>query len=80
MVFLQYGHGEVSKGSGLDGCYASHIVIKEGTVAIKIPDHVTDKMAAPLNCAMGTVMNALSNLPPLDQSAKVLVQVVIISP
>lgn len=59
---FKYGHASVNNGSGLNGCYATHIVIRSGTHMVKIPDTVPDAMAAPANCALATMVNALSKL------------------
>lgn len=40
----------------------SHIVIHSGTHVAKIPDHVNDKIASPVNCALATMVNAVSGL------------------
>ena len=52
----------MTEDSQLNGCYASHIVIHCGTHVVKIPDHVQDKMAATANCALATMINAVSDV------------------
>ncbi|XP_022780350.1 uncharacterized protein LOC111321670 isoform X2 [Stylophora pistillata] len=59
---LKYGHSTMTEDSQLNGCYASHIVIHCGTHVVKIPDHVQDKMAATANCALATMINAVSDV------------------
>ena len=51
---FKYGHSELSNGSGLNGCYATHILVRPGTTIIPIPDELPDEMAAPANCASTT--------------------------
>ena len=48
---------------GWSGCYASHIVLHQGTFCVQIPGHIPDSIAAPINCAVATVVNAVSQLP-----------------
>ena len=48
--------------SQLNGCYASHIILHSGTHVSKIPDHVQDRIASPVNCALATMVNAVSGL------------------
>ncbi len=52
---FKYGHAPLDSGSGLNGCYASHVVLRPGTALIPLPDAVTDRMAAPANCALATM-------------------------
>ena len=65
----------LDKASGFTGCYASHIVLHSGTAIFPIPDHVSDKVAAPINCALATMVNALSNLPPGGPDRVAMIQV-----
>jgi putative phosphonate catabolism associated alcohol dehydrogenase len=60
---FKYGHAALSDGSGLNGCYASHIVLRPGTQIMPVPDTLPDALAAPANCALATIVNALENLP-----------------
>jgi putative phosphonate catabolism associated alcohol dehydrogenase len=66
---FKYGHAASSDGSGLNGCYASHIVLRAGTTIIPVPDGLSDSIVAPANCALATIVNALENLPsPCDRA------------
>lgn len=58
---FKYGHASVHNGTGLNGCYASHILIRKGTHMVKIPDTVSHSVAAPANCALATMVNAISH-------------------
>ncbi len=69
---FKYGHASNSDGTGLNGCYASHIVLRAGTHIVKIPASLPDEVVAPANCALATVVNAVSMLP--DTCSSVLVQ------
>jgi putative phosphonate catabolism associated alcohol dehydrogenase len=69
---FKYGHAASSDGSGLNGCYASHIVLREGTSIMAVPDNIPDHVAAPANCALATIVNALETLP--DPCDRALVQ------
>lgn len=69
---FKYGHARLSDGSGLNGCYASHIVLRPGTTVLPVPEGLPDAVAAPANCALATVVNALETLP--EPCERVLVQ------
>lgn len=59
---FKYGHASINNGKGLNGCYASHILIRPGTHMVKIPTSVSHSDAAPANCALATMVNAVSQL------------------
>lgn len=61
-ILLQYGHSPITDESQLNGCYVSHIIIHSGTHVVKVPDHVKDKIASPVNCALATMVNVTSGL------------------
>lgn len=69
---FKYGHAALADGSGLNGCYASHIVIRPGTHILPVPAVLSDAIAAPANCALATIVNALDILP--DPCDRALVQ------
>lgn len=60
---FKYGHASLEDGTGLNGCYASHILLRPGTHIARIPDALSDAVAAPANCALATAVNAVSHLP-----------------
>jgi putative phosphonate catabolism associated alcohol dehydrogenase len=68
---FKYGHGAIDDGTGLNGCYASHILLRQGTHVVKVPEHLPDSVAAPANCALATAVNAVSHLPDSCQAAVV---------
>ncbi|MBJ6368398.1 zinc-binding dehydrogenase [Snuella sedimenti] len=59
---FKYGHASISNGSGLNGCYSTHILIRPGTHMVKIPNSISDSVAAPANCALATMVNAVSKI------------------
>ena len=60
---FKYGHAALEDGSGLNGCYATHILLRPGTHITKIDKSLADKVVAPANCALATAVNACSRLP-----------------
>jgi putative phosphonate catabolism associated alcohol dehydrogenase len=60
---FKYGHAALQDGTGLNGCYASHILLRPGTHIVKVSDSLPDTVVAPANCALATVANAISHLP-----------------
>ncbi|UJR35518.1 hypothetical protein I4U23_028272 [Adineta vaga] len=60
---FKYGHSKLSDGSGYNGCYATHIILRRGTHVVKIPDSISDRCAAPINCSLATTMAALEHVP-----------------
>ena len=67
----------MSSGTGFNGCYASHIVIRPGTRIIKLPDVISDGLGATINCALATMVNCVSSIPENVRrtARKVLIQV-----
>ncbi len=59
---FKYGHSSIKNGSGFNGCYATHIHIRKGTHMVKVPDTVSNAAAAPANCALATMVNAISHM------------------
>ena len=53
----------LNDGRGLNGCYATHIVLRPGTHVLPVPEALPDSVAAPANCALATIVNALEILP-----------------
>lgn len=69
---FKYGHATTSDGHGLNGTYATHVILRRGTRVIPVPDALSDDLVAPANCALATVANVLSHVP--ARSTSVLVQ------
>ena len=72
---FQYGHAALSVGAGFNGCYASHIVLGSGTAVVPLPRNVSDKMAAPINCALATMVNVMSHIPTDFNNSIAMIQV-----
>lgn len=68
---FKYGHAALSDGSGLNGCYATHIVLRPGTRIMPVPESLPDAVVAPANCALATIINCLEVLPDPCDSALV---------
>ena len=60
---FKYGHAALASGSGLNGGYASHIVVRPGTAIFDVSDTLSDAVVAPANCALATIVNVLAELP-----------------
>jgi D-arabinose 1-dehydrogenase-like Zn-dependent alcohol dehydrogenase len=71
---IKYGHAKLSDGSGFNGCYASHMILRRGTHVVKIPDTISDQCASPMNCSLGTVMCAMEFVPKIN-NGRAFVQV-----
>jgi putative phosphonate catabolism associated alcohol dehydrogenase len=69
---FKYGHAALTDGSGLNGCYATHILLRPGTHVLPVPEELPDAIAAPANCALATIVNALETLP--DSCHRALIQ------
>lgn len=59
---FKYGHAPLEDGSGLNGCYASHVVLRPGTAVVSVPESLEDSVAAPANCALATMVGATETL------------------
>ena len=58
-TMFKYGHAQCVDRDKLSGGFASHIQLKAGTAIYHIPDTIKDEEAAPINCALATVINGL---------------------
>ena len=67
---FKYGHADMNSGTGWNGCYATHLVIRKGTHIVKLPDNVPDKIGATLNCALASMTNAVEPLMNLGNLAE----------
>lgn len=61
-TMFKYGHAACVGENVLSGGFATHIQLREGTAIYRIPNMITDKEAAPINCALGTVINGLKTI------------------
>jgi threonine dehydrogenase-like Zn-dependent dehydrogenase len=73
---MKYGHARVDDGTGLNGTYASHIILRPGTHVVKLPDVLSSRICAPANCALATVVNSLdmARLPRYGANQSAVVQ------
>ena len=60
---FKYGHAALDEGLGLNGCFASHIVLRPGTTIVPLPDAIPDEAAAPANCALATMVAVIGKIP-----------------
>jgi putative phosphonate catabolism associated alcohol dehydrogenase len=68
----KYGHEPIRPGRELTGGLAGHCVLAAGTAVFRVPDHLSDAVVCPANCATATVGAALDAAGPLV-GARVLV-------
>jgi len=59
VTLMKYGHAEMGDGSGLNGTYATHILLRRGTHMVRLPEGLDSRICAPANCALATVANSL---------------------
>ena len=61
---VKYGHTSINNNlnSPLLGGYGEYVYIVPGTVVFKVPDSLPDEIAAPANCALSTVINAVDTI------------------
>ncbi len=71
-ALFKYGHAALEDGSGLNGCYASHILLRAGTAVFPVPARLPDAAVVPANCSLATMVNAVEAIPANARS--VLVQ------
>merc|ERR1719336_2739481 len=73
---MKYGHAQLSDGSGLNGTYATHIVLRPGTHVVKLPAGLSSRVCSPANCALATVVNSLDlgRLPRYGSNKSAVVQ------
>jgi D-arabinose 1-dehydrogenase-like Zn-dependent alcohol dehydrogenase len=67
----------MNNGTGFNGCYATHIILRKGTKIIKLPKEINDSLAATMNCSLATMVNCVSHIPNRikQNSHKALIQV-----
>ena len=61
----KYGHTSINDKeikSSLLGGYSEYVYIMPGTTIYKVPDSISDEIAAPANCALSTVVNAVETI------------------
>ncbi|RLE63738.1 MAG: alcohol dehydrogenase [Thermoprotei archaeon] len=61
----KYGHTSIDDeaiNSPLVGGYGEYVYILPGTFVLKVPESLSDEIAAPANCALSTVVNAVDTI------------------
>lgn len=73
---MKYGHAPVTDGLGLNGTYATHILLRRGTHVVPLPSGLSSRVASPANCALATVVNSLdmARLPRFGSNNSAVVQ------
>ncbi len=61
-TMFKYGHVRSEGADMFSGGFATHIHLRPGTAIYRVPDAVTDAEAAPINCALTTVVNGLERI------------------
>lgn len=62
IIFIQCGH-TIMTAAPLFGTYSTYTLCPAGTPVVALPSVITPTLAAPINCALATMVNALSKLP-----------------
>ncbi|XP_004365764.1 alcohol dehydrogenase [Capsaspora owczarzaki ATCC 30864] len=60
---FKYGHAPLEDACGLNGCFASHILLRQGTAVILLPEDLSDNVAVPANCALSTMVAVVEKVP-----------------
>jgi putative phosphonate catabolism associated alcohol dehydrogenase len=62
-ALTKVGHEPLESGSGWNGTYASHLVLRRGATLVEIPAELPDAVVAPANCALATMVAVTEDLP-----------------
>lgn len=63
---FKYGHSAIAPGREFSGGFAECCLLTPGTGIVKLPDTLSDAMAAPANCAVATVAAAFRLAGPVE--------------
>jgi alcohol dehydrogenase len=63
---FKYGHSSIAPGREFSGGFAECCILTPGTGIVKLPESLSDAMAAPANCAVATVAAAFRLAGPID--------------
>ena len=63
---FKYGHNSIAPGREFSGGFAECCLLTAGTGIVKLPDGLTDALAAPANCAVATVAAAFRLAGPVE--------------
>ena len=61
-TMFKYGHAQGVGENIFSGGFSTYMKLRDGTGIYHIPDSVTDAEAAPINCALSTVVNGLDQI------------------
>ena len=70
---FKYGHANSEARPHLNGGFAQHLYLRPGSAILRLPDNITDAEAAPINCALATIMQAVDRIQ-LKKGERALVQ------
>lgn len=70
---FKYGHNAISPGREFSGGFAECCLLNPGTGIVRLPDQLSDTLAAPANCAVATVAAALRIAGSVDESTVVVI-------
>lgn len=56
---FKYGHQKIDNQHQLSGGFATHFHLKKGSTIFKVPENLTQREAAPLNCTHATIAGAI---------------------
>ncbi len=62
MQLFKYGHASLFDGTGLNGTYATHILLRPGTTVVPLPEEVSNEVAVAANCALATMVATVRTL------------------
>ncbi|WP_052573859.1 zinc-binding dehydrogenase [Haloferula sp. BvORR071] len=63
---FKYGHSAIAAGREFSGGFAECCLLTRGTGIVKLPDELSDSLAAPANCAVATVAAAFRLAGPIE--------------
>lgn len=55
---FKYGHAAIAPGREFSGGFAEYCLLQAGTGIVKLPETLSDELAAPANCAVATITAA----------------------
>jgi len=58
----KYGHACCDEAPHLTGGFAEYVCLLPGTAVFRVPEGLSDEVAAPANCALATVVNAVETI------------------
>ncbi len=66
-TLFKYGHEKIDEQAPFAGGLADYVLLRPGTAYFRVPDGLSDEMAAPANCATATVAGLLRHAGALAQ-------------